>query len=298
MRKPRRLTRRAFDAFGVRDAPPQHLIAAANAQDMSAAPQMGGKVDVPTLSAQKGQIATGRFGSRQNDQPRITRNGLPRAHHDKIDARLGLQGIKIVKVRNAREGQAGDSNAIPAWTRGNVQGIFCRQKMSFREPGQDAKSTPARVGFDQPIAVIEKSGVAAEFVDEKSRHHRGVIRVDHRLCSDHLRNDPASVYIACQYHRDIGGACKAHIGNVTPSQIDLGRTARALHDYQIMHRLQSLKALLHGPHQLRLEGGVIARARSGQPFAMNYYLRANVGFRLQQHWIHIGHRLKPTSKGL
>ena len=45
-----------FDPVRISHGLPQHLIATADAQDAPAAPMVGGKVDVPALGAQIGQI--------------------------------------------------------------------------------------------------------------------------------------------------------------------------------------------------------------------------------------------------
>ena len=55
--KPGRLPRRSFDAVRIGDAVPQHLIAAAQAEHMSAAATMGEQVDIPALRAQEIEIA-------------------------------------------------------------------------------------------------------------------------------------------------------------------------------------------------------------------------------------------------
>lgn len=51
----------ALDAHGVRNATAQHLISAADPQNAPTAPVKCAQVDVPTLSAQKGQITACRL---------------------------------------------------------------------------------------------------------------------------------------------------------------------------------------------------------------------------------------------
>ena len=57
--KARRFSRGAFDAFGIIDPFAQHLIAAANAQDVAAAPHMRGQINIPPLRPQIRQISAG-----------------------------------------------------------------------------------------------------------------------------------------------------------------------------------------------------------------------------------------------
>src|SRR3954452_5214050 len=60
------LARRPFDPPGVGDASSEHLVAAAQAEDMPALPMMREQVDIPTLASQKGEVGQGRLRSGQN----------------------------------------------------------------------------------------------------------------------------------------------------------------------------------------------------------------------------------------
>ena len=51
--------RRALDALGVGDGAPQHLVAAADAEDAATAAEMGAQVDIPALTAQEVQVSAG-----------------------------------------------------------------------------------------------------------------------------------------------------------------------------------------------------------------------------------------------
>jgi len=55
--KPRHLSCRSFDAVRIGDAAPQHLIAAAQAEHVSAAATMCAQVDIPALRAQEIEVA-------------------------------------------------------------------------------------------------------------------------------------------------------------------------------------------------------------------------------------------------
>ncbi len=60
----------------------------------------------------------------------------------------------------------------------------------------------------------EQRRVAAEFVDDEAADQRGILRRDHGLGADQARDHAAAVDIADQHDRHIGGARKAHIGDV------------------------------------------------------------------------------------
>src|SRR3546814_11896950 len=64
--QPRDCGSRSFNAVRISDGSAQHLISAADAEDMPAPPHMGGDVDVPTLRAQELQIGNGRFRDRKS----------------------------------------------------------------------------------------------------------------------------------------------------------------------------------------------------------------------------------------
>jgi len=249
----RRLARRSFNAIWITNLPAQHLVPPTNAQNMPAAPDMGGKINVPALRPQISQIAARGFGSRQNHQPRIPRNGFARAHHDKVDTGFGLQRIKIIEIGNARESKAGDRDAFAPWGRGNVQRILGRQEMRLRKPRHHAKSAPASVRRNQPIAIVEKPRIAAKFVDEKPSHHLGIGWVKNCFGPDNLSNHASPVNVTGQNHRHIGGPGKSHVSNVARPQVHLCRAACALDDDKVMRGFEPSETFKNRLHQLRLQ---------------------------------------------
>ena len=77
--------------------------------------------------------------------------------------------------------------------------------------------------------------------------------VDHRLGADQARDHAAAVDVADQHDRHVGGARKAHIGDVVGAQIDFGRAAGALDQHDIGLAPQALEAVEHERHQLGLQ---------------------------------------------
>ena len=67
----------------------------------------------------------------------------------------------------------------------------------------------------------------------KPRDRAPLLGVEHRLGADQARDHAAAVDVADQHHRHVGGAGKAHIGDVVLAQIDLRRAARALDQDEI-----------------------------------------------------------------
>ena len=113
-----------------------------------------------------------------------------------------------------------------------------------------------------------------------------------------MRNHSAPVNIAHQHHRHPCRRRKAHVGNIAPAQVHLGRAARALHDHQIMRRLQPGEAVQHRRHQRGLQRRIVPRLHRGDAAALHDDLRSDFAFGLEQHRVHVGMRLKPASQRL
>ena len=67
----------------------QHLVAAADADDMAAAPAMGGEIAIPAVLAELDQVADGRFGTGDDHQPGIGGQPLARRHEHHLDLGFG-----------------------------------------------------------------------------------------------------------------------------------------------------------------------------------------------------------------
>ena len=170
--------------------------------------------------------------------------------------------------------------------------------MRLREPRQDTKPGPSAALHDLGIAIIKQTRIAAEFVDQKSGHHGGIARVQHRLCADDLGDHPAPVDISDQNHRHIRGAGKAHVGDIPGAQVDLGGAARTLHNHQIRPGAQAGERLQNRGHQPGFQRRIIACAHRGHPLPLHDHLRAHFGFRFQQHRVHVGQRSHPAGPRL
>ena len=102
--EPGRLAGPTFEAVRIGDAPAQHLVAAAQPEDMPALAAMREDVDVPPLAPQKGEIGQGRLRSGQDDQSRHRAAAGGRAGTiTSSTPRLGAQRVEIVEIRDARQ---------------------------------------------------------------------------------------------------------------------------------------------------------------------------------------------------
>ena len=68
---------------------------------MSAPAQMCTHINIPTLSAQKGQVSDCRLTARQDNCICIPWQGMPGPYHANLHPRFGFQRVKIVKIGNA-----------------------------------------------------------------------------------------------------------------------------------------------------------------------------------------------------
>ena len=96
------------------DRPPQHLIAAAQAEHQSAAAAMRGDIDVKAGGAQRGKIGDGRLRARQDHEIGVAGKRRSRPQPNQIDRGLGLQRIEIVEIGNVRQDRHGDAQRAPA----------------------------------------------------------------------------------------------------------------------------------------------------------------------------------------
>ena len=183
-------------------------------------------------------------------------------------------------------------HALPRAARGALQRhrILGRQLLRGGEMRDQAERRPAGAPLDEPQAVGEQARVAAKLVDEKADDHRRILGGEHRLRADDLRDDAAAIDVADQHHRRIGGARKAHIGDVARAQVDLRGAAGAFDQHEIGLGLHAREAVEHGRQQLRLHRLIFARLRGADDAALHHDLRADLALRLQQHRVHVDAR--------
>ena len=117
-----------------------------------------------------------------------------------------------------------------------------------------------------------------------------VLRIEHRLGADEAGDHAAAVDVADHHDRHIGGARKAHVGDVVAPQVDLRRAARALDQHQVGLGLQLLEAFEHIRQKLRLHRHVFGGLRGAEHLALHDHLRADLALRLQQHRVHVDAR--------
>ena len=90
---------------------PEHLIAAAEAEDQTAAAPMRGDVDVEAGAAQNREIGDRRLRAGQHHEIGIARERRTRPHVHQIDRGLGRERIEVVEVGDVRQDRHRDFDA-------------------------------------------------------------------------------------------------------------------------------------------------------------------------------------------
>ena len=155
------------------------------------------------------------------------------------------------------------------------------------EERQQAERRPAGAARDVRHAVGEQRRIAAEAVDDEAHDHRRIGRIDHGLRADEAGDHAAAVDVAQQHDRHVGGARKAHVGDVRGAQVHLGGGARAFDQHEVGFGREDAEALQHGAEQLGLHRLVLARLGGADDLALHHDLRADLALGLQQHRVHV-----------
>ncbi len=103
--------RRAFNAAGIGDRVPEHLIAAAQPEHHSAASPMRGDVDMEPGGAQRLKIGDGRLRTGQQNQVGVAGQRYSRPDANELDSRLGIERIEIVEIGDVRQDRHRDAQA-------------------------------------------------------------------------------------------------------------------------------------------------------------------------------------------
>ena len=178
------------------------------------------------------------------------------------------------------------------------QRIFRRQQPRIGKERDEPERVPAGLLRDERHRVGKQRGIAAKLVDDEAADQRGVGGIDHRLGADEARDHAAAVDVADQHHRHVGGARKAHVGDVVRAQVDLRGAAGAFDQHEVGLFPQPREAFEHRRHELRLHLLVGGRLGGAVDAALHHDLRADLALRLEQHRVHVHARRDPRGARL
>ena len=152
--EPWHLAGRTFDASEIANDFAEHLIAAAKAEHMAAAPQMREKIDIPALAPETCKIGYRGFRARQNDNRRLGwqsfATSAPSRDGPRFPNRKGSRSSKLAMP--GRTGTAIVILPVPAWLAdGKPLRILLRQTGRLAQkgisprPGQPVNSSILRM---------------------------------------------------------------------------------------------------------------------------------------------------------
>ena len=96
--KPGRFPAAPLHGIGVGDAVAKHLVAAADPQNMPAAPPVRAQINIPTLAAKMVQRGQGGFCARENDEIGIARKRRAIIDKTEIDSGFGDKRVEVVEI--------------------------------------------------------------------------------------------------------------------------------------------------------------------------------------------------------
>jgi hypothetical protein len=178
------------------------------------------------------------------------------------------------------------------------QAVLGRQFAGVVPMRDDPETGHAGPAFDEFPAVVEQGRIAVEIVDEKGANERCIGGVEDHECPDQRCDDAATMDVADEDDRNIGGARESHIGEIAVPQVDLGRGARAFDHHEIGSGGQPLKAFEHCRAEAVAIGEIVAGREGRRAATLHDDLGAAIRLRLEQDRIHVGHRLDPGGASL
>jgi hypothetical protein len=99
-----------------------------------------------------------------------------------------------------------------------------------------------------------------------------------------------AIDVAQQDHRHVGGASKAHVGDVRYAQVHFRGRARTFDKHEVGIGRELRKAFQYGAQQLGLHRLILARLGGADDVSLHHDLRAGLALGLQQHRIHVDAR--------
>jgi hypothetical protein len=141
------------------------------------------------------------------------------------------------------------------------------------------------------LATRGSTGTTTESADAGFTHSR----TGERKRADEVGEHTAAIDIRDQHHRAVDRLGKAHIGNVTHPQIDLGGGAGTLDEHELV---RAGEPRVGGEHCLPRDALVVVVFRSAEcadGAALDDDLRVAVTRRLKEHGVHVARGLNAAS---
>ncbi|MNZ50537.1 hypothetical protein D3C78_683260 [compost metagenome] len=252
---------------------------------------------LPALRAQVGEIAAHALRAGQHDQVG-RRDGLAGADEAQLHLRVQAQRVEVGVVADARQHRHDHlEHALILGRLAYIDAVF-GLKVQVADIRQHTQHRLARALLQPVQAWLQQGDVATETVDDEALDPGLLGRRQQLQGTDQVGEDAAAIDVGNQNHRAVDRFGKTHVGDVTGTQVDLGRRARTFDHH---HRIRATEALMGGQHRLHGDSLVVVighRVHAGDRAAMDDDLGAGVTVGLEQHRVHVGVRRQPASLGL
>ena len=177
---------------------------------------------VPTIGAQIGKITAHAFGARKDDQIR-RRNGLARPDKLQVHLRVQTQRVEIGVIADSRQHRHDHIQHLLHLVGLTLIYTVFGLKVQVHHIRQHANHWFAGTLLQPVESRLQQGNVASKTIDDET-FDPSLFRGGQQFKgSDQMRKHPATVDVSDQNHRAVDRFGKAHIGNITGSQVDLCR---------------------------------------------------------------------------
>ena len=227
---------KGLDPLGIVDHLSQHLVAAANAQQVPPGRDVAPQGVAPTGLMQPFEVAAGVLGAGQN-HGLDARKGLALFKIDQVQAVDGRQRIEVGEIGDMRQpdNRHGRPGARPGAEGLRFLDHHCVLGFDAEgtEPRQHPEDRLAGLLHDPVDALLEQIKVATETVDDKAADLRLLGRRKAGQGPHDLGEDAAAVDIGHQHHGRPGMGRHAQVDDVAGHQVDLGAGTGTLHHHHV-----------------------------------------------------------------
>ena len=273
------------------DPRPEHLIAAAHAEDRCSAASAFDQRRVESVRAQRGEVVHRRLRPRQDDE--VGAHDVPErsreanAHTRLARDRVGVGEVAHPSQRDHRHVQRVATERGPrgAGDRSRRDGVFSVGPQAL-DPRQHAENREAGERFDHRQARLEDRESAPEPVDDEPGDQRAILVFQQLDRSVQAREDAAAVDVPDDDDGQPGGRREPHVREVAFAQVDLREAAGAFAEDHVEARAQILEGFAHDAGEARPEVHVLLGLGVTHRFPHHDHLRAAIVDGLQKDRIH------------
>ena len=212
---------------------PQHLIAAADAEDQRTG--VGGLQDgrLQTGLPQPAQVGNGALGTRQQDHVRLVQV-THLIHIAQRHVSVMFEGAEIREIGDARHTDYRDIQELSLFGAVKPLGQAVFIVDVYVGVGDDPRHRDAAQLLQRLQSRLQNGPVAPEFVDHHALDAAALVLLQQCHRTVELGEHAAPVDVAYQQHRRVHQLGKAHIDDIILLEVDLRRAACPLNDDHVI----------------------------------------------------------------